>query len=200
LFCRLRRTKPSSDGQQYCLLYGKHHLRFIIRPLAILHPMSASMNIFVRVGGAAAATGAVLYAFSNQSAEASAAKKQLQRRPSWEAKFDGSQQREAVAAAASALDEGANKRLQRRPSWAAKYVQLSHRTHKLSSCSPTPASAGSRVPSRARRCRRAACARKSRCCRTVAARCTGATRWTSRTAATAATATATARGEEVSVL
>ncbi len=85
--------------------------------------MSASMNIFVRVGGAAAATGAVLYAFSNQSAEASAAKKQLQRRPSWEAKFDGSQQREAVAAAASALDEGANKRLQRRPSWAAKCAQ-----------------------------------------------------------------------------
>ena len=84
------------------------------------------MNIFVRVGGAAAATGAVLYAFSNQSAEASAAKKQLQRRPSWEAKFDGSQQREAVAAAASALDEGANKRLQRRPSWAAKCVQLPH--------------------------------------------------------------------------
>ena len=85
--------------------------------------MSASLNIFVRVGGAAAATGAVLYAFSNQSAEASAAKKQLQRRPSWEAKFDGSQQREAVAAAASALDEGANKRLQRRPSWAAKCAQ-----------------------------------------------------------------------------
>ena len=93
--------------------------------------MSASLNIFVRVGGAAAATGAVLYAFSNQSAEASAAKKQLQRRPSWEAKFDGSQQREAVAAAASALDEGANKRLQRRPSWAAKCVQLPHHTHKL---------------------------------------------------------------------
>ena len=81
------------------------------------------MNIFVRVGGAAAATGAVLYAFSNQSAEASAAKKQLQRRPSWEAKFDGSQQREAITAAASALDEGANKRLQRRPSWAAKCAQ-----------------------------------------------------------------------------
>ena len=94
--------------------------------------MSASMNIFVRVGGAAAATGAVLYAFSNQSAEASAAKKQLQRRPSWEAKFDGSQQREAVAAAASALDEGANKRLQRRPSWAAKCAQLPcHIAHRM---------------------------------------------------------------------
>ena len=90
--------------------------------------MSASLNIFVRVGGAAAATGAVLYAFSNQSAEASAAKKQLQRRPSWEAKFDGSQQREAVAAATSALDEGANKRLQRRPSWAAKCAQLPETT------------------------------------------------------------------------
>ena len=99
--------------------------------------MSASINIFVRVGGAAAATGAVLYAFSNQSAEASAAKKQLQRRPSWEAKFDGSQQREAVAAAASALDEGANKRLQRRPSWAAKCVQLPHRTHATLSLTTT---------------------------------------------------------------
>ena len=95
------------------------------------------MNIFVRVGWRAAATGAVLYAFSNQSAEASAsAKKQLQRRPSWEAKFDGSQQREAVAAAARALDEGANKRLQRRPCrFAAKsrataqYRHALHRPH-----------------------------------------------------------------------
>ena len=161
---------------------GKAHCAFIIRPLVVLRPMSASMNIFVRVGGAAAATGAVLYAFSNQSAEASAAKKQLQRRPSWEAKFDGSQQREAVAAAASALDEGANKRLQRRPSWAAKCAELPcHMYHAcVTSDSPTPASAGSRVPSRARRLPCAACARKSRCCPIEEARCTGATRWTSR--------------------
>ena len=79
------------------------------------------MSALARIAGAAAATGGVLYAFSAQTAEASTAKKPLQRRPSWEEKFSGSQgQRDAIGEARAELDSVAKKRLERRASWESK--------------------------------------------------------------------------------